>query len=166
MGKMPGGNVIWRDLGPLNHPRFSEVKGHTATLIGDKVYVIGGRDRLCTFQVLHTDTMQWKVLPDNAPQRRYHSANLVDERLFIFYGFEANHHADHAVAVYDAGKTCGLVMIVHSYCICIRKRWVLSMCCMCYMYDICIYMNACCICVIGVVDRCMTCGSVTFEMCE
>ena len=99
-----GGKITWRDLGPFNHPAFSEVKGHTATLVGDKVLVLGGRDRAGTFQVLSMKSMQWTVLPDNAPRRRYHSANLVDDVLFIFHGFEANHHAVHVVAYYDPCK--------------------------------------------------------------
>jgi len=71
--------------------------GHTATRVGSKVFVFGGRDPKSTvtfndLYCLDLDTMVWtKVEEKGNPSPRYdHTCTYVNNRLFIIGGYDSN----------------------------------------------------------------------------
>lgn len=73
------------------------LRGHTANLIGNKIYLFGGYDgrgRSNDLYILNTDTNTWShpVESENTPTgRQRHTACVIGtKQLFIFGGFDGN----------------------------------------------------------------------------
>ena len=95
---------IWNpdDKPPYDFPGLKDVRykrrGHSATLIGDKVFLFGGEEGTYDFkndlQVFDTTTWtikEWHYSIGKKPSPRYsHGATSIDENIFIFGGFEGS----------------------------------------------------------------------------
>ena len=91
-------NLQWEQVASPPQIWTIERGGHTATRIGDKVYIIGGysddagRDekqpQYCLF---NSNTNDWQLLEpigDKTEVISYHSATLVDDRILLLGGFD------------------------------------------------------------------------------
>ncbi|KAJ7565645.1 hypothetical protein O6H91_02G068800 [Diphasiastrum complanatum] len=75
-------NLNWQRL--PGHRNLKGRAGHTSTLVGRKIFVLGGRNGNDFFNdmwIFNTETEQWKQLQQHAPfsPRAYHTATLVKE---------------------------------------------------------------------------------------
>jgi len=75
----------------------SQREGHTASVIGQLIVVFGGAGldkedasvNLCDMHLLDTDSLTWSqpVVHGTVPQeRRYHSATVMDKKVYVFGG--------------------------------------------------------------------------------
>ncbi|XP_047941787.1 tRNA wybutosine-synthesizing protein 2/3/4 isoform X1 [Salvia hispanica] len=71
--------------------------GHTSSLVGDSIYVIGGRadpmNILNDVWVFHLPRKEWKLLPCSGslfPPRHRHSAAVVGSKIYVFGGIHDN----------------------------------------------------------------------------
>ena len=85
----------------LGHPQFPPRAGHSATLVGSRLFVIGGRSTTACYNdvwIFDCDSEAWEELTDAAPfsPRSYHSATLVNGRdIWVVGGSDSSEmHAD------------------------------------------------------------------------
>ena len=80
-------------------------EGHTASVVGTEIFVFGGAGldkedssvNLCDLHVLDTATLSWsqpQVSGASPQERRYHTAVVIDKRVFIFGGQYYDPHED------------------------------------------------------------------------
>tara|TARA_B110001452_G_scaffold267018_1_gene275430 strand:- start:1134 stop:2534 length:1401 start_codon:yes stop_codon:yes gene_type:complete len=92
-------------------------EGHTASVVGTEVFVFGGAGldkedssvNLCDLHVLDTTTLAWsqpQVSGASPQERRYHTAVVIDKRVFIFGGQYYDPQAD---LHFECGRRVGIV---------------------------------------------------------
>jgi N-acetylneuraminic acid mutarotase len=69
----------------LGHPVLKGRAGHTTTLVGNKLFILGGRNGNLFFDdlwVFDMDLEQWNQLQQKVPfaPRAYHTATLIDDQ--------------------------------------------------------------------------------------
>ncbi|XP_030469651.1 tRNA wybutosine-synthesizing protein 2/3/4 [Syzygium oleosum] len=86
--------------------------GHTATLVGDQMFVIGGRtdplNILSDVWVFNTTTNEWKLLNCNGhvfPPRHRHSAAVLGSKIFVYGGLN-NESICSSCFVLDTSNLC------------------------------------------------------------
>lgn len=76
-------NLKWQKL--QGHPVLKGRAGHTTTLVGNKLFILGGRNGNLFFDdlwVFDMDLEQWNQLQQKVPfaPRAYHTATLIDDQ--------------------------------------------------------------------------------------
>ena len=70
--------------------RFEDkgLRGESLTLIGNRIYCIGGVTSLDFVAILQLDSLSWKVLelPPYIRRSSYHTASLVDDKIYLHGG--------------------------------------------------------------------------------
>ena len=109
--------MAWSQPSTTGEPP-SQREGHTAAVVGTDVIVFGGAGldkedssvNLCDLHLLDTETLAWSQPQVHGPspqERRYHTAVVIDKRIFIFggqyYDPQADLHfeCDHVLTEFD-----------------------------------------------------------------
>ncbi|OZJ04591.1 hypothetical protein BZG36_02765 [Bifiguratus adelaidae] len=116
----PAAGMYWSCAHTYGRETPRLLRAHTATLVGELMYVFGGCDAKSCYNTLYTldlDTLTWsrpKTTGEAPPPCRAHSATLVDRKLFIFGGGDGPNYFND-LYILDTGT-----------CLCLRD---MSTCC-------------------------------------
>jgi len=93
----------WTSLPPLVTAR----RGHTCTVMGSLLFVVGGFDRndklLASVEMYDSRTREWTSLPPLATARCCHSCTAMGSLLFVVGGDDSNDEAVSSAEMYDSG---------------------------------------------------------------
>ena len=99
---------LWRPTAEMPTPK----SGHTASVINEKIYVIGGGFRgngpfmyLSAIEVYDPKTNEWTQAPDMPVGKFGHAAEVINGKIYILGGLRAGHKGPLlTVEVYDPGE--------------------------------------------------------------
>lgn len=108
--KAPASSMYFSPLPTYGHPPNQPLRAHTGTLIGNRIWFIGGVDqKVCWRGVgyMDTETLLWttvEIFGDSMPGLRAHTATLVGEGLIYIFGGGDGPVYSNDVWIFDTGE--------------------------------------------------------------
>lgn len=90
--RAPASSMYFSPVSCYGFPPNQALRAHTGTLVGERIWVIGGVDKQTCFRdvaCFDTESFMWSILEtqgERFPPLRAHTTTLVGDKLFIFGG--------------------------------------------------------------------------------